>query len=202
MMEPFAILTASGDPIADVTCYYENMDLLETLHHVTQVAAQAQNLAGQHDVNPASAHLAALAHDLAAGIPAEEMPSVAEQMGILVSDVDRAIPSLLHGPIAAAALETKLGLDDEDVLNAIRYHSTLRAGASSLEKVVFLADKIAYDPTSPHQGEYLSALQSAASLDEAALIYLDFLLDNAWRYKWYPHPNALAAYRELVKTLS
>ena len=199
MTKTFAALMPSGDPVADITRFYQDMDLLDTLQHVTQVAAQARVLAEQHNLNLAAAHLAALAHDLAAGVPKAEMPAVAEQMNIQVDDADRAIPGLLHGPIAAAILETKLDNHDEDLLNAIRYHSTLRAGASPLEKVVFLADKIAYDSTSPHHGEYLPALQAAASLDEASLVYLDFLLDNTWRYRWYPHPNALAAYRELAK---
>jgi HD superfamily phosphohydrolase YqeK len=127
------------------------------------------------------------------------MPSVAERMGIAVSDADCAIPMLLHGPIAAAALAAKLNIVDEPVLNAIRYHSTLRAGAGTLEKVVFLADKIAYDPSSPHQGEYLSALRATKTLNGAALTYLDFVLSNAWRYDWVLHPRTVAAYRDLVE---
>jgi HD superfamily phosphohydrolase YqeK len=119
-------------------------------------------------------------------------------MGVSVSEADRAMPALLHGPIAAAALVDKLGVCDEEALNAIRYHTTLRAGAGVLEKIVFLADKIAYDPASPHSGEYLPTLQAAPSLDEAALVYLEFFLDNTWRYGWYLHPNTLAAYRELL----
>jgi dihydroorotate dehydrogenase electron transfer subunit len=67
-----------------------------------------------------------------------------------------------------------------------------------LEKIVFLADKIAYDPKSPHGGEYVPALLAVQSLDEAVLVYLDFLLDNAWRYAWFLHPHAVAAYRELA----
>ena len=74
----------------------------------------------------------------------------------------------------------------------------LRAGASTLEKIVFLADKIAYDPTSPHDGEYLPALRAAPTLNDAALVYLDFLLDNGWRYGWLLHPHAVAAYRDLT----
>jgi len=133
------------------------------------------------------------------------MIAVAEGMGLRVDGADRAIPLLLHGPISAAVLVEKLDLCDRDMLNAVRYHSTLRAGASALEKIVFLADKIAYDPTSPHGGEYLPALRAAFSLDDtarsldaAALVYLDFLLDNGWRYGWILHSNAVAAYRELT----
>jgi len=117
MTKTFAALMPSGDPVADITRFYQDMDLLDTLQHVTQVAAQARVLAEQHNLNVATAHLAALAHDLAAGVPKAEMPAVAEQMNIQVDDADRAIPGLLHGPIAAAALATRLEVHDEDILN-------------------------------------------------------------------------------------
>jgi predicted HD superfamily hydrolase involved in NAD metabolism len=198
MIDYFAALTPSGDPALDVQRFYQDTDLRGTLAHVTQVAAEAQALAVRHGADVAAANLAALAHDLAAVVPVAERPSIAEQMGVGVSEADWVMPALLHGPIAAAVLAEKLDVRDEDLLNAVRFHTTLRAGASTLEKIVFVADKIAYDPSSPHQGEYLSALQTAGSLDEAALVYLDFLLDNAWRYRWYLHPQALAAYRDLV----
>lgn len=198
MMDCFAELTPSGDPVSDVQRFYQEADLSGTLAHVTQVAAEARALAVRHSADVAAANLAALAHDMAAVVPVDERPSVAERMGVGVGEADREMPALLHGPIAAAVLTEKLDVRDEELLNAVRFHTTLRAGASTLEKVVFLADKIAYDPNSPHQGEYLPALQAAGSLDEAVLVYLDFLLDNTWRYRWYLHPQAVAAYRDLA----
>ena len=196
MIDYFVELTPTGDPAADVQRFYRAAGKLDTLDHVTAVAAEARTLAARHGVKVDAAHLAALAHDLAAVVPVAEMPAVAERMGVKVGAADRAIPALLHGPIAAAALADRLDVRDEDVLNAVRYHSTLRAGASTLEKIVFLADKIAYDPSSPHRGEFLPALLAADSLNEAALVYLGFLLDNTWRYGWYLHPHAVAAYRD------
>lgn len=212
MIDYFEKLNPGGDPAADVQQFYRAVDRLDTLAHVTQVATEALDLAARVGVDCEAANLAALAHDLAAVVPAAEMIAVAEGMGLRVDGADRAIPLLLHGPIAASALVEKLDLRDRDVLNAVRYHSTLRAGASALEKIIFLADKIAYDPTSPHGGEYLPALRAACSLDDtarslddaarsldaAALVYLDFSLDNGWRYGWILHPNAVAAYRDLT----
>ena len=198
MIDYFEKLSPSGDPVADVRYFYRAMGRSDTLSHVTQVAAEALALVERVGADREAANLAALAHDLAAVVPAAEMLSVAEGMGLPVDGADRAIPLLLHGPIAAAALVEKLTICNRDVLNAVRYHSTLRAGASDLEKIVFLADKIAYDPTSPHDGEYLSALRAADSLDEASLVYLDFLLENGWRYGWILHPHAVAAYRDLT----
>ena len=198
MIDYFAELTQDGDSAADVQRFYRAVDRLDTLAHVTRVAREAVDLALQYGADCATAKLAALAHDLASVVPEVEMPAVAADMGLQIGEVEQAFPMLLHGPIAAAALIEKLDMRDRDLLNAVRYHSTLRAGASTLEKIVFVADKIAYDPTSPHGGRYVAALREARSLDSAVLVYLDFLLDNAWRYGWLLHPNAVAAYRDLT----
>ena len=198
MIDYFAELSPGGDPGVDVERFYRAVNRLDTLDHVSRVAAEAQHLAKHHGADCAAAHLAALAHDLAAVVPVKEMLAVAEDMGLPVSEADQDIPKLLHGPIAAAALVVKLGVRDEDVLNAVCYHSTLRAGASTLEKIIFVADKLAHDPTSPHGGEYVAAMRAARSLDEAALVYLGFLRDYAPRHGWTMHPNAVAAYRDLA----
>ncbi len=199
MNDYFADLNLSDDPAADVGRFYQMAGRPDTLAHVVQVAAEAEDLATRKGVDRAAANLAALAHDLAAVVPVAEMPAVAEAMGLEVEETDRAIPLLLHGPIAAAALVAKLDVRDADLLNAVRYHSTLRAGASTLEKIVFVADKLAHDPTSPHGGEYVAAMRAARSLDKAALVYLAFLQTNVSRYGWTMHPHAVAAYRDLTE---
>lgn len=199
MNDYFADLNLSDDPAMAVVRFYRMVGRLDTLAHVVQVAAEAEDLATRLDVDRAAVKLAALAHDLAAVVPVAEMPAVAEAMGLQVDDAGRAIPQLLHGPIAVAALAAKLDASDRDLLNAVRYQSTLRAGASTLEKIVFVADKLAHDPTSPHGGEYVAAMRATRSLDEAALVYLTFLQANVSQYGWVMHPNAVAAYRDLAE---
>jgi hypothetical protein len=112
MIDYFSKLAHANTPKASVQRFYEVAGLHETFTHVTLVADEARSLAAQHSVSDQAAHLAALAHDLAAGIPVPEMPAVAEKMGVKVGDADRAIPIILHGPIAAAALITKLSIHD------------------------------------------------------------------------------------------
>jgi predicted HD superfamily hydrolase involved in NAD metabolism len=198
LSDPFARLRASGDAAEDVQRFYRANGQYETLAHVQAVAAEARSLAQQYGVDVEAANLAGLAHDLAAVVDADDMGEVAKRLGIPHREAYGAIRGLLHGPIAAQVLADRLGVEDEDVLNAVRYHSTLRAGASYLEKIVFLADKIAYDPRSHHKGEYLPRLQAAKTLEEAALVYLDFAFANAWQWGMISHPNAVDAYRELL----
>ena len=202
MIDYFAKLGSTGDPVADVRRFYQAADRLDTLEHVTAVAKVAVDLAVQYGADCTKANLAALAHDLAVVVPPAQTLAVAEDMGLLSEEADRRIGPVLHGPIAAAALPEKLDIRDQDLLNAVRYHSTLRAGASVLEKIVFVADKIAYDPASSHRGEYVPALRAARSLDEAALVYIAFLRVNVSQDGGTMHPNAAAAYRELTERVA
>jgi len=120
MTETSASLRASGKPAVDVKHFYQTSGRLDILAHVVQVAAEARVLAARHDADVEAANLAALAHDLAAGVPVTDMPAVAQRLGVTVHDVDRVIPVLVHGPIASAAMEKKLGVDDGDVLKVSR----------------------------------------------------------------------------------
>ena len=49
---------------------------------------------------------------------------------------------ILHGPVGAWIAEKEFGVTDEDILNAIRYHTTGRAEMCKLEKIIFIADMI------------------------------------------------------------
>ncbi len=198
MTDPFAGLLPSGEPALDVKRFYLTVGHGRTLKHVIRVARVAQRLADCYGADAETAEFAALAHDLGVVVPDRDKLALARQMGIEVGTVEQRKPMLLHGPIAAAVLAEKLEVRDEDVLNAVRYHTTLRAGASKLEKIVFLADKIAFDPSADHGGVYLAKLEARPSLDGKALVYLEFVLDQAGQPGWIVHPNAIAAYRELV----
>jgi predicted HD superfamily hydrolase involved in NAD metabolism len=52
------------------------------------------------------------------------------------------VTELLHGHIAAAIAPQEFGIEEQDVLNACRYHTSGRTNMSLLEKVVCLADAI------------------------------------------------------------
>ena len=70
------------------------------------------------------------------------------------------------------------GVTDPRVLSAAECHTTLKGDWSPVDLVVFLADKIAWDQ--PGEPPYLEALRAGldSSLEEAALAYIDFSMEN------------------------
>jgi HD superfamily phosphohydrolase YqeK len=87
-------------------------------------------------------------------------------------------------------------VDDAAVLSAIACHTTLGEHATPLDKVVFLADKIAWDQ--PGTPPYLDDLEQAltVSLDAAVCVYLQTLWDRRDRLP-VVHPWFAAAYAQL-----
>lgn len=216
MYNPFDRLEKTSGPLTAVRRFLRQASRLDTLKHVAQVNAAARALARRVSPSPSrrppkggwwargegelyELDLASTAHDLAAVVPLRQILEVAEQYNVPLSEADRAIPQVVHGPVAAAVLEQELGVTDEDVLNAVRYHTTLRAHASPLEQLVFIADKIAHDPTARHTGFHpaLLAARETASLPELCFIYLDWAVTDGPRLGWQLHPNLVTAWEWL-----
>jgi predicted HD superfamily hydrolase involved in NAD metabolism len=207
MSDHFAELQSAGNPLTDTRRFLRRAGRVDTLHHSAQVNAAARRLARRWAWDPpafARIDLACTAHDMASVVPLREIVRVAESLGVPLTETDRAIPQFIHGPVAAAVLRQRLGVTDEDVLNAVRHHTTLRAGASPLEQLVFIADKIALDPTARNASFHsaLWAVRDTASLTELCCIYLDWAVREGPGLGWTLHPNLLDAHCEMKASLS
>ncbi len=109
--------------------------------HVERVVAEAVSLARCQGVDPVAAEFTALAHDLFRVESPGALRERAKAYGVNGGRAEQRTPVLLHGPVTAEWLRRELGVADEDVLNAIRYHTSGRPGMSRLEMVLFVADK-------------------------------------------------------------
>lgn len=109
--------------------------------HTEGVRDTAMELARRYGADEAKAEIAALCHDIYRGVPVEELDRMVKELGL---DKARYLgnANLSHGKLAEQMLPELFGIEDRDILNAVSYHTTGRAGMSVLEKVVFLADAI------------------------------------------------------------
>ena len=107
--------------------------------HTVGVMETSVQLANRFGADPVKADLAALLHDVAKFWPIERQRRVAKEAKLpaLLFEYD---PQLLHAPVGAYYAERECAMSDAEVLDAIRYHTSGRAGMTLLEKVVCLAD--------------------------------------------------------------
>jgi HD superfamily phosphohydrolase YqeK len=103
---------------------------------------------------------------------------------------------ILHQKISAAMAREIFSVTNPTILNAIGCHTTLKADASTLDKIVFAADKLKWDQEG--NPPYLTAMTTAIgeSIDAGALCYLEYLWQGR---EVLPvlHPWAVEAYRQL-----
>ncbi len=125
--------------------------------HSLNVAERAVFLAEKYGADPQKAYFAGLVHDICKGIPKEEQFAIIKNSGEdISSDVENS-PNLWHSVAGAIYLEHEMNVKDKDVLNAVRYHTSGRAGMSILEKVIYMADLTSAERNYP-DAEYTRSL--------------------------------------------
>jgi nicotinate-nucleotide adenylyltransferase len=93
-------------------------------------------------LDPDRGYLAGIAHDMAKSLAEGEMKRLARRDDKNFSKLEQKKPSLLHGRAGAVLLRQKFGVEDEDVLEAVRLHTTGKPGMGPLARIVYIADKI------------------------------------------------------------
>ncbi|MFD2116282.1 bis(5'-nucleosyl)-tetraphosphatase (symmetrical) YqeK [Paenibacillus yanchengensis] len=144
--------------------------------HTTGVVSTAIELAQRYGANPDEAELAAIVHDVAKYWPTKQMEQTIREQQLDV-DVLAYDKQLWHAPAGVFVAKSEYGITNEDILNAIRYHTTGRAHMSLLEKIIWVADYI--EPGRSFPGVDNFRKQSKIDLDgtllaglEATIIFL------------------------------
>lgn len=97
-------------------------------------------LARRNGADPACAELAGWLHDWLKPLGSARLKAMLKANGERLDAATRPIPAIWHGFAAAAAAPRAFGVRQPGILDAVRWHSTGRAGAGLLERIVFVAD--------------------------------------------------------------
>ena len=110
--------------------------------HTLGVAYTASALAMRYQEDINKAQIAGFLHDCAKCMDNEEKMSICKKHHILITDIERQNPYLLHAKVGSYIARKKFHIHDADILNAISNHTTGRPGMSQLEKIIYIADYI------------------------------------------------------------
>lgn len=132
--------------------------------HSVNVAKRAVFLAEKYGADAEKAYFAGLVHDICKGLPEEKQLEIIEGAGIALDEDALASPAVWHSIAGAVYIRKELSVTDEDIINAVRFHTTGRRGMSILEKVIYMADLTGAERNYP-DAEYTRKLTDH-SLDE------------------------------------
>ena len=164
--------------------------------HSIGVAEEAKRLASFYGADTDKAYTAGLLHDCAKCYSGGEQIELCEKKGVMLDRATLDCPAAIHGFLGAEIVRTEYGIDDTDILNAIRYHTVGRAGMTLLEKIVYIADMTEEGRDFDGVDELRAALKK--DLDEAVLrsVRQQFMLQ--YSRLGVIHPNMIYMWNDLI----
>lgn len=133
-------------PVVKTARYKEYLQLLRKrlpdnkVSHCVFVAEYLASFADKINIDHDAAVTAGLLHDLHRTSESEELLEIAGRYHISISTEQRENPVLLHGPAAAEVCRSELNINDDDVYEAIYWHTTGRPKYCRLGQALYLAD--------------------------------------------------------------
>ena len=143
--------------------------------HTQGVAYTSAALAMRYGEDIQKAELAGLLHDCAKCLDNDKKIQICKKHNIEISEAEHRNPFLLHAKVGGFLAKSKYKVEDEEIIDAILYHTTGRPGMSLLEKIVYIADYI--EPGRNHASN-LDEIRRLCfqDLDEALLKILEDIL--------------------------
>ena len=166
------------------------------IEHSLCVSREAARLAKKYGADEEQAELAGLLHDIMKEAPRDEQLDMIKKDGITLNAVMMASPKLWHAIAGAAFCRLGLGIRDEEVLSAIRYHTSGRGGMTLLEKVIFIADFTSADRDYKEIAEMRAAADH--SLRAAIKFALCFTIADLARHGRVICPDTIDLYNETI----
>ena len=165
-------------------------------YHSLCVADEAKRLAEKYGGDSDKAYLAGLLHDITKNAPDEEHLQIFKEFGIILNDIEKNAKKLWHAMSGAEYVKNILGINDPEIIEAIRYHTTAKADMSLLAEILYLADFTSKDR------DYEDVDVIRAYVDESlckAFVYaLQYSITDLVNQGRAIHPDTVEAYNQAV----
>ena len=169
--------------------------------HSLNVAKEAVRLCDKYGGDREKAYTAGILHDVMKEADGNFQLQILSDNGIILDGFPRTIPQAEALDKMLSELGSKIDavisieVDDEDIINAISYHTTARAGMSPLEKAVYLADYIGEDRDYPGVEQMRAAVEKS---EECGMEFsLKFSITDLVNRNKPVHPDTVDAFNEL-----
>lgn len=172
------------------------------IKHILGVKKMAVALALKNNVDAKKAEIAALYHDYYRYDSDEKLISLMEK-----EDYEKyAGKTFMYHGLAAGNDIKRYGINDDDIINSIKYHTSGRKGMSTLEKIIFVSDFGEENRT--HEGAKEVREKAYQNLDEAVCLTLNYMyhylqddeVKKLWNY--YEGEGKMDLLKVVSKTLN
>ena len=108
--------------------------------HSLGVACTAYLLAKRYAEDPKLAYFTGLVHDIAKRLPFDKQLEYCKNIKLDPQEIE--YPKMLHAPAGAGLLRKEYQIENEKLLQAVRYHTIGDKNMTLLDKIIYMADYI------------------------------------------------------------
>ena len=98
---------------------------------------------------------------------------------------------LLHGPLRACMIQDLFDINDIEIIDAVKYHTTAKASMNLLTKIIYIADYI--EPNRDFEGVDKLRKIAYEDIDEAIMVGVDWTISELIEKNSMFHPDTLHA---------
>lgn len=165
--------------------------------HSINVSKTAVELAKEFDGDKDKCYVAGLLHDISKEIDDEKQLCYVNNSKRDVSEIEKNAPPLYHAIAGAEQTKELFEIDDEEILDAIRYHTVARENMSKTEKIIYLSDLVSEDRDYKDVKKMRKLAYS--DLDKAMLEALKFSIEDSVQKGNTIPECTLSAYNQYAK---
>ena len=174
---------------------------LKRFTHTLGVVEMSEKLAKIYNANIQKCKVAALLHDICKEMNMEYIKNICKNNFINeLSEEDLENNEILHGFAGAYYVKNELGINDKEILNAIKYHTVGAKDMTLLEKIVYIADAIEYGRNYPSVVEIRE--ETFKNLDKGILMEIEHKEKYLESIGKKSHPNTYKFKKEILKELN
>ncbi len=165
-------------------------------YHSLCVADEAERLAKKYGGDSEKCYLAGLLHDITKNASRGEHLQIFKDFGIILSSIEMNAQKLWHAISGSAYIEHYLKINDNELIDAVRYHTTAKANMSLTAKILYLADFTSIDRDYPDVEEIRRLVN--ISLDDAFIYALKYSIVDLVEENKAIHPHTVDAFNQTV----
>lgn len=158
-------------------------------NHSLGVMECAVEMAKHHGADVEKARIAGLLHDCAKNYSRQEMFELCEKYNLELDDVTMKQTGLIHGFLGAEIAKDVFGIDDEEIYDAIFYHTVGKPDMPLLTKIIYIADSI--EPMRHYEGVEILRALAFDNIDKALVYQIDMTIKSVLKKGTLLHTNTI-----------
>ncbi len=170
----FVEVELTGELKADIKAFFIANLKPELYIHSKRAMKKGRKLAKMCELPKRILDVPLLLHDIGRVVPKEQAVFFLAEHNIAADPLEVAHPGILHGQVSVVLAQEVFNINDPELLDAIRYHTTMRPNPTLMDKLVFLSDKLSW--TDDAEAELVKSMKKASKKSIEAAIFVSWLV--------------------------